>query len=83
MDFLNCALKQVLFKSCIDLSATNETFVTKGKIENNFLNITNKEPKLNHWFNTTLKQLVIQFEHSSRCIKKVTFNFTFFLEIVK
>ena len=43
----------------INLSATNGTFVTKGEIESNFLTTLNDEPKLNHWVNTILKQIVI------------------------
>ena len=44
------------------LSASNGTFVTKGEIESNFLTTPTEEPKLNHWVNTTLNQLVIQFK---------------------
>ena len=43
----------------IDLSVTNETFVTKGEFKNNFLTTPTKEPKLNHWVNPTLNQFVI------------------------
>ena len=55
----------------MDFSATNKTFVTKGEIDSNVLNKPTKEHKLNHRINTTslnLNNLVIQFEHSSRCI---------------
>ena len=52
----------------INLSATNGTFVTKGEIESNFLTTLNDKPKLNHWVKTILKQIVIQFEPSRRCI---------------
>ena len=48
---------------------------------NCILTTPTEEPKLNHWVNTTLNQLVIQFKPSNRCIKKNTFNFTFFLKI--
>ena len=54
----NTDLKQVIIQKeleSINLSATNWTFVTKGKIES-------------HWVNTLLSQLVIQFEPSSRRI---------------
>ena len=67
----------------INLSATNGTFVTKGEIESNFLTTLTDEPKLNHWVKTIVNQIVIQFESSRRCIKKVTFYFSFFLKIVK
>ena len=63
----------------INLSATNGTFVTKSEIKSNFLTTLTDKPELNHWVNTILNQLVIQFEPSGRCILKVTFNFTFFL----
>ena len=69
--FENIDLKQVFIQKeleSIGLSATNGTFVTKGEIESNFLTTPTEEPKLNHWVNTTLNQLVIQFEPSSRCI---------------
>ena len=50
----------------IDLSARNETFVTKGEIENKFLTTPTEEPKLNHWVDTTLNQEVIKFKPSSK-----------------
>ena len=43
----------------IDLSVTNGTIVTKGEIESMFLTTATEEPKLNHWVNTPLNQLVI------------------------
>ena len=52
----------------INLSATNGTFFTKGEIKSNFLTTLTDKPKLNHWVNTILTQLVIQFEPSSWCI---------------
>ena len=52
----------------INLSATNGTFITKGEIEINFITTLNDEPKLNHWVNTILKQIVIPGEPSRRCI---------------
>ena len=52
----------------IDLSATNGTFFTKGEIESNFGTKPTEEPTLNHWVNTTLNQLMIQFEPFRRCI---------------
>ena len=82
----NTDWKQVIIEKeleSINLSATNGTFVTKGEIESNFLTTLTDEPKLNHWVNTIFNQLVIQFEPSSRCIKKVTFNVTFFSKIFK
>ena len=69
--FENIDMKQVFIQKqleSIGLSATNGTFVTKGEIESNFLTTPTEEPKLNHWVNTTLNQLVIQFEPSNRCI---------------
>ena len=48
----------------ISFSATNGTFVAKSDIESNFSTTPTEEPKLNHWVNTTLNQLVIQFELS-------------------
>ena len=41
----------------------------------------NEETKLNHWVNTQLNQLVIQFEPFNRCFEKVIFKFIFFLDI--
>ena len=38
----------------VNLSATNETFVTKGELESNFLTILTDKPKLNHWLDTLL-----------------------------
>ena len=38
------------------------TFVTKGEIESKFLGTHTEEAKLNPSVNTTLNQLVIQFE---------------------
>ena len=67
----------------VNLSVTNDTFVTKGEIERNFVTTLTDEPKLNHWVSTILNQIVIQFEPSNRCIKKVTFNFTIFLKLLK
>ena len=70
-NFENIDMKQVFIQKqleSIGLSATNGTFVTKGEIESNFLTTPTEEPKLNHWVNTTLNQLVIQFEPSNRCI---------------
>ena len=67
----NFNLKQVFihkFLESIDLSATNGTFVIKDEIESNFVTTPIEGPKLNHWVNTTLNQLVIQFEPSQ--IKK-------------
>ena len=64
-------LKQVFIRKQLEsmgLSATNGTFVKKGEIESNFLTTPTEEPKLNHWVNTTLNQLVIQFEPSNMCI---------------
>ena len=61
----NTKWKQVIIEKWLEstnLSAINGTFVTKGEIESNFLTTLTKEPKLNHWINTTLNQLVIQFE---------------------
>ena len=69
--FENIDMKKVFIQKyleSIELSATNGTFVTKGEIESNFLTTPTEEPKLNHWVNTTLNQLVIQFELSNRCI---------------
>ena len=43
-------------------------FITKGEIESNFLTTPSEDLKLNHSVNTTLNQLAIQFERSSRCI---------------
>ena len=82
--FENTDLKQVFIQKeleSIDLSATNGIFVTKREFESNLLTTATEEPKLNHWVNTTLNQLVIQFEPSSRCILKVSFKFTFFLKV--
>ena len=67
----NNDLKQVVIQNeleNINLSATNGTFVTKGEIESKFLPTLTDKPKLNHWVNTILNQLVIQFRLSSRCI---------------
>ena len=69
--FEHIDLKQVFIQKQLEsvgLSATNGTFVTKGEIESNFLTTPTDEPKLNHWVNTTLNQLVIQFEPSNKCI---------------
>ena len=44
---LNQVIRQKELES-INLSATNGTFVTKGKIESNFLTILTDKPKLNH-----------------------------------
>ena len=63
----------------IDLNATNWTFVTKYEFESNFLTTPMEEPKLNHWVNTQVNQLVIQFEPFKRCFQKVTFKLVFFL----
>ena len=41
--------KQVLYK-CIDLGATNETFVTKSEFENNLVTTLKGEPKLNYLY---------------------------------
>ena len=46
--------------------ATKGTFVTTGEFETNFLGTPTEEPKLNHQVNTTLYQIVIQFEPSHR-----------------
>ena len=59
----------------MDLSATNGTFVTKGEIKSNFLIIPTEEPKLNHWINNTLNQLVIKFEHQVKVYLKSYFQF--------
>ena len=70
--FENSVLKQVFYikklLESIDLSATNGTFIPKGEIERNFCTAPTKEPTLNHWVNTTLNQLVIQFEPFRSCI---------------
>ena len=50
----------------IDLSTSNWNVVTKGEFESNFGTTPAEEPKINHWLNTTLKQLVFQFKPSSR-----------------
>ena len=65
----------------IDLSVTNWTFVTKYEFESNFVTTPTEEPKMNHWVNTKLNQLVIQFEPFLRCFYKVTLKFIFFLDI--
>ena len=52
------------FLKSINFSATNGTLATKGEIESNFLTALTEEPKLNHWVNTILNQIVIQFEPS-------------------
>ena len=44
---LNQVIRQRELES-ISLSATNETFVTKGEIESNCLITLTEEPKLNH-----------------------------------
>ena len=70
-ELFNCDLKQVLINMQLeinDLSATNKTFITKVEFESIFLGKPTEEPKLNHRFNTTLNQLVIQCEPSGRCI---------------
>ena len=67
----NTDLKQVIIQKKLEssnLSSTNGTFVTKGKIESNFLTTLTNKPKLNPWVNTILNQLVIQINPSSRCI---------------
>ena len=67
----NTDWKQVIIEKeleSINISATIETFVTKGEIESNFLSTLTNKAKLNHWVNTIFNQLVIQFEPSSRCI---------------
>ena len=61
-DWKNVLILKLL--EIINLSATNGTFVKKGEIESNFLTTPTEEPKLNQWVNTTLNQLVIQFEPS-------------------
>ena len=56
----NPNLNQVILEKelkSIDLSAANETFVTKGAIESNFKTTLTDEPKLNHWVNTLLNQI--------------------------
>ena len=67
----------------MDLGVTNGTFVTKSEFESNFICTLTEEPKLKHWVNTKLNQLVIQVEPSSRCIQKVTIKFTLFLKTSK
>ena len=62
----------------IDLSATNMTFVTEGEFKSYFLNTHTKELKIYHLVNTIKNQLVIQIEHSRRCILIDTFYFPFF-----
>ena len=52
----------------IDLCATNGTFVKKGEIKINFLTTLTDKHNLNHWVNTILNQIVIQFGPSNRCI---------------
>ena len=82
--FENSYLKQVFIQKYLestDLSATHGTFVTNGEIEIKFYTTHTEEPKLNHWVNTALNQLVMQFEPSNRCISKFTLSFTFFLKI--
>ena len=63
-------------------SATNRTFVTTGELESNFLTALTKKPKLNHWVNTTLNRLVVQFKPSRRCILKVISISPFFSHIL-
>ena len=46
----------------MNLSTTNGTFVTKGEIERNVLTTLPDKPKLNHWVNTMLNHIVIQFD---------------------
>ena len=65
--YLNQVIIQRELES-INFSATNGTFVTKGEIESNFFTTLNNKPKLNHWVKAILKQIVIQFEPSRRCI---------------
>ena len=63
------SLEQAFIKKkieSIDLSATNEIFVTKYEFESNFLAPPTEEPKFNHWVHTQWNQLVIQFEPSNR-----------------
>ena len=49
----------------MNLSTTNGTFVTKSEIERNLTTTLPEKPKLNHWVNTTLNHIVIQFEPST------------------
>ena len=62
----------------IDLSATNWTFVTKYEFESNFLTTPTEKSKLNHWVNTQLNQLVIQFEPIKGVLKKFLLNSYFY-----
>ena len=74
-EFLKKVIKRSFIQQqseSIDLIATNRTLVIQSEFKSYFLTTPTEEPKLKHWVNTTLNQLVIQFEPVTKCNKKIT-----------